>query len=117
MATSSASSSRRREGLEPPPSRPTLATTHSELACLGEQIVADITEIVDEGNRSSIGDDFAALVARLLDVFNNVLESVSARAPYDLRFSSVVQYSIVIVDDNTITIVFGFVIVPAILIL
>jgi hypothetical protein len=34
------SSSIRREGLELPPSQPTLATTHLELASLGELITA-----------------------------------------------------------------------------
>jgi hypothetical protein len=33
---------------------------------------------MDKGNRSSTGDDFAGLAGRLLDVFNNVLEFVSA---------------------------------------
>jgi hypothetical protein len=83
--TSSTSSSRW-EGPELPPLRPTLATTHPELACLGEQINTDNTEIMDKGNRSSTGDAFAALVAQLPDVFN-VLDFVTAalakRGHYD----------------------------------
>ena len=87
MATSASSSSRRREGPEPPPSRPTLATTHPELASLGERIIVDIHELMDKGSKSRTGDEFEALTAQLPDLFNSVLDFVGAalatRGHYD----------------------------------
>jgi hypothetical protein len=72
----SSSSSTRREGPELPPTRPTLATTHPQLASLGEHIIVDIHELIDKGNKSSIGEDFAKLTAQLPGIFNNVLDFV-----------------------------------------
>ena len=76
-----------REGLEPPPLRPTLATTHLELASLGERIIVDIHELMDKGSKSRTGDEFEALTAQLPDLFNSVLDFVGAalatRGHYD----------------------------------
>ena len=72
-----ATSSLHREGPELPPSRPTLATTHPQLASLGEQIIVDIQGIMEKGSRSFTEDDFNALTTQLLDVFNRVLDFVA----------------------------------------
>jgi hypothetical protein len=37
----------------------------------------EITELMDQGRRSHRGDDFAALVAQLPDLFNNITEFVT----------------------------------------
>jgi hypothetical protein len=77
----------RREGPELPPSQPTLATTHPELACLGEQIIVDIQDIIGKRSRSFTEDDFNALMAQLLDIFNRVLDflmtTLATRGQYD----------------------------------
>ena len=65
-----------KEGLELPPSRPTLATTHLQLARLEEQIIVEIQDIMEKGSKSFTKDDFEALAAQLPDVFNRVLDFV-----------------------------------------
>src|SRR5450432_4583696 len=83
----SSSSSRRREGPELPPSRPTLATTNLELACLGEQIITDIQTLMEQGNESHTGDDFKALAEQLPGFCDRVLDFVgttlATRGHYD----------------------------------
>jgi hypothetical protein len=70
-----------------PPSRPTLATTHLELACLGEQIIIDIQTLMEQGNKSHIGGDFKALAEQLPGLFDSVLDFVgtalATRGHYD----------------------------------
>jgi hypothetical protein len=69
-----------------PPSRPTLATTHPELACLGEAIIAEITEVLDIGSGNRDGD-FSAAIAQLPDLLKKVMEFVgtalATRRSYD----------------------------------
>jgi hypothetical protein len=87
MATLASSSSRRREGPELPPSQPTLATTHLELASLGEQIISNIQILIEQGNESRTGDDFKALAEQLPGFYNSVLDFVgtalATRGHYD----------------------------------
>ena len=87
MATSTSSSLRRREGPELPLSRPTLATTHLELASLGEQIISNIQILIEQGNKSRIGDDFKVLVEQLPGFYDSVLDFVGTmlaiRSHYD----------------------------------
>ena len=64
----------RREGPELPLSRPTLATTHPQLACLGETIISEISEIMDDG--STDGGDLGAALERLPDLFIKVTDFV-----------------------------------------
>lgn len=67
--------------------RPTLATTHPQLASLGERIIVDIHELMDKRSKSSTGADFAELTAQLPGIFNNVLGFVgtelATRGHYD----------------------------------
>jgi hypothetical protein len=67
--------------------RTTLATTHPQLASLGERIITDIHKLMDKGSKSSTGRDFAELTAQLLDIFDNVLDFVATalatRGHYD----------------------------------
>jgi hypothetical protein len=77
MATSaSLSSTRRKEGPELPPSRPTLATTHPELTCLGEQIIVDIQTLIEQRDKSRIRDDFKALAEQLPGFCDSILSFV-----------------------------------------
>jgi hypothetical protein len=81
------SSSTRREGPELPPTRPTLATTHPQLASLGERIIVDIHGLMDKRSKSSTGQDFAELTAQLPGIFDNVLGLIATalvtRGHYD----------------------------------
>jgi hypothetical protein len=63
-----------KEGLELPLLRPTLATTHSQLAYLGETIISEIAEIID--NDSTDGGDLGAALVRLPDLFIKVMDFV-----------------------------------------
>jgi hypothetical protein len=65
-----------REGPELPLSQPTLATTHPELASLGEQIICNIQTLIEQGNKSYTGNDFKALAEQLLGFCDSVLEFV-----------------------------------------
>jgi hypothetical protein len=76
METSASSSPRRREGPELPPSRPTLATTHPELASLGELIISNIQLLIAQGNESRTGEDFKALAEQLPGFCDSVLDFV-----------------------------------------
>jgi hypothetical protein len=76
METSALSSSHCREGLELPLSQPTLATTHPELASLGEQIIFRVQALIEQGNKSSTGDDFKALAEQLPGFCDSVLDFV-----------------------------------------
>ena len=80
-------SSIRREGPELPPSRPTLATTHPELASLGELIISNIQLLMEQGNESRTGDDLRALAEQLPGFCDNVLAFVetalATRSHYD----------------------------------
>jgi hypothetical protein len=69
----STSSLHRREGPELPLLRPTLATTHPELASLGELIISHIQVLMDQGNKSRTGDDFRALAEQLPGFCDSVL--------------------------------------------
>jgi hypothetical protein len=72
----STSSSHRREGPELPLSQPTLATTHPELASLGEQIICNIQTLIEQRNKSYTEDDFKALAEQLPGFCDSVLEFV-----------------------------------------
>src|ERR1700724_1346989 len=69
-------SSIRREGLELLPSCLTLATTHPELASLGELIISNIQLLMEQGNKSCTGDDFRALAEQLPGFCDSVLDFV-----------------------------------------
>jgi hypothetical protein len=69
----STSLSHRREGPELLLSQPTLATTHPELASLGELIISNIQVLIDQGNKSCTGDDFRALAEQLPGFCDSVL--------------------------------------------
>ena len=62
----------RREGPDPPPTRPTLAMSHPELGSLGGEIIATIIDIADEGKQRS----HDSIVGMLLELFNKVLHFV-----------------------------------------
>jgi hypothetical protein len=76
METSASSSSHCREGLELPLLQPTLATTHPELASLGEQIIFRVQALIEQGNKSCTGDDFKALAEQLPGFCDSVLDFV-----------------------------------------
>ena len=63
---SSSSRTTRCEGLEPPPTRPTLAMTHLELESLGEEIIRRIIEIIDQGRQGNF------LVNALLELLDKI---------------------------------------------
>jgi len=67
----------RREGPEPPPTRPTLAMTHSELRSLGTKIIENITHIIDEGQRSTnlIIDILLELLDKVLKFIEDILST------------------------------------------
>jgi hypothetical protein len=69
-------SSYHREGPELLPSQLTLATTHSELASLGEQIIFKVQALIEQGNESCTGDDFKALAEQLPGFCDSVLDFV-----------------------------------------
>ena len=77
----------RREGPELLPSRPTLATSHPELASLRELIILNIQLLMEQGNKSCIGDDFRALAEQLPGFCDSVLDFVgtalATRGHYD----------------------------------
>jgi hypothetical protein len=77
------SSSIHREGPELPPLRPTLATTHPELASLGGLIISNIQLLMEQGNKSCTGEDFRALAEQLPGFCDSVLGFVeTALATY-----------------------------------
>jgi hypothetical protein len=78
----------RREGPELPLSRPTLATTHSQLACLGETIISEIVEIMDNG--STNGGDLRAALVRLPDLFIKVMDFVRTTLVVRSSYNNVV---------------------------
>ena len=47
-----------KEGPELPPSRPLLATTHPQLARQGEEVIKEILDISEEGDKE-IGGDYS----------------------------------------------------------
>jgi hypothetical protein len=53
-----------------------LATTHSELASLGELIISNIQLLIEQGNKSCTGDNFKALAEQLLGFCDSVLDFV-----------------------------------------
>jgi hypothetical protein len=65
-----------RESPELPLLQPTLATTHSELASLGEQIIFKVQILIKQENKSCTGDDFKALAEQLLGFCDSVLDFV-----------------------------------------
>jgi hypothetical protein len=65
-----------REGLELLLSQPTLATTHSELASLGEQIIFRVQAFIEQRNKSCTGDDFKVLAEQLPGFCDSVLDFV-----------------------------------------
>ena len=69
-------SSIHREGPELLLSCLTLATTHPELASLGELIISNIQLLMEQGNKSCTGDDFRALVEQLPGFCDSVLDFV-----------------------------------------
>ena len=74
-----------KEGPELPASRPTLAMTHPELYCLGEQLLLDIMDIIEEGDR--LNEPGPLLIERLPDVLSRTIEfieaTLSTRGPND----------------------------------
>jgi hypothetical protein len=73
---SASSLSHHREGPELPPLQPTLATTHPELASLGEQIIFRVQALIEQGNESCTGDNFKALAEQLPGFCDSVLDFV-----------------------------------------
>jgi hypothetical protein len=65
-----------REGLELPLLWLTLATTHPELASLGEQIIFRVQALIEQENKSCTGDDFKVLAEQLLSFCDSVLDFV-----------------------------------------
>src|SRR6202035_2798172 len=62
-----------------------MATTHPELASLGEQIICNIQTLIEQGNKSCTGDDFKALAEQLPGFCDSVLgfvETVLATCGY-----------------------------------
>jgi hypothetical protein len=78
-------SSIHREGPELLLSQPTLATTHPELASLGELIISNIQLLIEQGNKSCTGEDFRALAEQPPGFCDSVLgfvETVLATYSY-----------------------------------
>ena len=73
-----------KEGPELPPSRPTLTMTHPELQRQGEQILKDIMDISEEGNK---GEDIQSFLERLPGLFEKMSDfigaTLSTRGPND----------------------------------
>jgi hypothetical protein len=69
---SSSSRTTRREGPDPPPTRPTLAMSNPELGSLGGEIIATIMDIADEGKQRSHN----SVVSMLPELFDKVLHFV-----------------------------------------
>jgi hypothetical protein len=76
MKTSASLLSYHREGPELLLLQLTLATTHSELASLGEQIICNIQTLIEQRNKSYTGDDFKALAEQLPGFCDSVLDFV-----------------------------------------
>ena len=80
---SSSSRTTRREGPDPPPTRPTLAMSHPELGSLGGEIIATIIDIADEGKQRSC-DSIVSMLPGLFDkVVQFVEDALSVRGPND----------------------------------
>ena len=79
---SSALRATRREGPEPPLTRPTLAMTHPELGSLGTEIIENIMHITHEGQRSA--NSVIDIILELLDkVLKFVEDTLSSRGLND----------------------------------
>jgi hypothetical protein len=70
---SSSSRTTHREGPDPPPTRPTLVISYSELGSLGEEIIGGIMDIADEGKQRS----HSLIVGMLPGLFDKVMSFVS----------------------------------------
>ena len=67
----------RREGPEPPLTRPILAMTYPKLGSLGTEIIENIIYIIDEGQRSanSVMDMLPGLLDKVLKFIEDALSS------------------------------------------
>jgi hypothetical protein len=79
---SSSSRTTRREGPDPPPTRPTLAMSHPELGSLGGEIIEKIMELTDQG-RQGVGFAFDALPELFDKVVDFVERALTTRGPND----------------------------------
>ena len=71
------------QGLELPPSRPTVAATHPQLSRQGQQLIADITNLTTENEAPSTAN-FADAVISIFDCTIDFVHAVlAARSPDD----------------------------------